>query len=315
MPGFFMRAALAAAAASTLSTPFASAGAAQPAREEAAASTRFSVTVEGKGPDLILIPGLMSSRAVWDGAVASLAGKYRLHRVQLSGFAGEPARGNIEGHILPGVVEELDSYIRANRLRRPAIAGHSMGGLLAMMLAAKHPDSVGRVLVVDALPFYSLMFGADATVASVEPRAAAFRDSIAAMPDEAWSGQQARTAAMLVRTEAARPRLIADSLASDRAVAARAVYEVMTMDARPLLASIAAPLTVVFATNAYAPEATIGPLYRSAYAKAPSARLVEIGDSYHFVMTDQSDRFNALLSEFLLREEPFSDGAAAPAKD
>jgi pimeloyl-ACP methyl ester carboxylesterase len=134
------------------------------------------------------------------------------------------------------------------------------------------------------------------------------------MPEEAWRGQQARTAAMLVRTEAARPHLIADALASDRAIAARAVYEVMTMDARPLLPSIAAPLTIAYATNVYAPEATIGALYRGAYAKAPRARLVQVPDSYHFVMTDQSERFHALLASFLRDEEPFSGGAAAPSK-
>src|SRR5688572_19942867 len=50
----------------------------------------FSVTVEGKGPDVILIPGLMSGRHVWDRTVADLGGKYRVHRLQLAGFAGEP---------------------------------------------------------------------------------------------------------------------------------------------------------------------------------------------------------------------------------
>jgi pimeloyl-ACP methyl ester carboxylesterase len=293
--------ALAAAAASTLSAPSASVAAAKSARAEAPQPTRFSVAVEGKGPDVILIPGLMSGREVWDNAVVSLAGHYRVHRIQLSGFAGEPALGNAEGAILPGLVEELDAYIKANRLVRPAIAGHSMGGLLAMMLAAKHPDSVGRVLVVDALPFYSLMFGPEATPANVEPQAAAFRDSVAGMADEAWRGQQSRTMAMLVRTESARPQRIADALASDRGVAARAIYEVMTTDARPLLGAIAAPLTIAYATNAYAPEATVGPLYRSAYQGAARARLVEVPDSYHFVMLDQPERFNALLAEFLAK--------------
>lgn len=306
--------ALAAAAASTLSPPT-PAAAAKAASAEASAPTRFSVVVEGEGPDLILIPGLMSSRAVWDEAVASLGGRYRIHRLQLSGFAGEAARGNAEGAILPGVVEELEAYIRAEKLVRPAVVGHSMGGLLAMMLAARHPDSVGRVLVVDALPFYSLMFGADATVASVEPHAARFRDTIPTIPEEAWRGQQARTAAMLVRTESARPRLVADALASDRSVAARAIYEVTTMDARPMLGSIAAPLTIAYATNSYAPESKIGALYRSAYANAPRARLVEVADSYHFVMTDQPARFRALLDSFLRDEEPFSGGAAAPTEE
>ena len=35
--------------------------------------TRFSVTVEGSGPDLILIPGLTSSRHVFDRAVREIA--------------------------------------------------------------------------------------------------------------------------------------------------------------------------------------------------------------------------------------------------
>jgi pimeloyl-ACP methyl ester carboxylesterase len=291
--------ALAAAAASTLSTPLASVAAAKPARAEAPAAARFSVTVEGKGPDLILIPGLMSGREVWDDSVASLGGRYRVHRVQLSGFAGEPARGNGSGAILDGVVEQLDAYIKANRLRRPAIAGHSMGGLLAMMLAARHPDSVGRVLVVDALPFYSLLFGPDATVAAVTPRAASFRDSIIAMDEAAWRAQQPRTMAALVKTEAARPRIIADAEASDRSVAARAVYEVMTTDARPLLPAIKAPLTIAYATNEYGSEAMVGPIYRGAYAGAPRARLVQVDGSYHFVMIDQPERFRALLAEFL----------------
>ena len=132
--------------------------------------TRFTVTVEGSGPDLILIPGLTSSRRVWDQAVAGLGGRYRVHRIQIAGFGGEPARGNAQGPVLAPVVEELHAYIAANRLRRPMVAGHSVGGLLALMLAERHPEDVSRALIVDALPFYSMLFGPDTTAASVEPR-------------------------------------------------------------------------------------------------------------------------------------------------
>jgi pimeloyl-ACP methyl ester carboxylesterase len=294
---FAFAAALAAAGTLDYAPPAAAAPASSAVPAEA--PTRFSVVVEGSGPDLILIPGLMSSRKVWDEAVASLGGRYRIHRVQLAGFAGEPVRGNAEGAIVDGVVEQLEAYIKANRLRSPAIVGHSMGGLIAMELAARHPDSVGRVLVVDALPFYSLMFGPDATVEAVAPQAAAFRDSVSVMDEAGWRAQQDRTVATLVKTEAARPRVIADNLASDRKVAARAIYEVMTTDARPLLPAIKAPLTVAYATNDFAREEMVGPLYRSAYAGAKQARLVRIDDSYHFIMYDQPERFRALLAEFL----------------
>jgi pimeloyl-ACP methyl ester carboxylesterase len=154
-------------------------------------------------------------------------------------------------------------------------------------------------MVVDALPFYGLLFGPDATVEAVRPRAAAFRDSIVAMPEAAWRAQQPATMAALVKTEAARPFLAAAALASDRRVAAEAVYEDLTTDARPLLPSIRSRLIVLYATSETAPAAAMGPLYRSAYGGAPEARLVEVPASYHFIMIDQPDRFRALLDEFL----------------
>ncbi|MDB5693714.1 MAG: alpha/beta hydrolase [Alphaproteobacteria bacterium] len=273
---------------------------AAPAPAGAAVSpTRFSVLVEGRGPDVLLIPGLMSGRKVYDRAVLGLAGRYRLHRVQLAGFAGEPARGNGAGEILPAVVEQLDSYIKSHRLRRPILVGHSMGGLIALMLAARHPESVGSVMVVDALPFYSLLFAPDATPETVKPRAAAFRDALASMNDDAWRAQQPQTMASLIRTEAMRPAAIADALASDRRVAAEAVYEVMTTDARPSLAAIRAPVTILYATNNFVPSAAAASLYRGAYQALPGAKLVEMPDSYHFIMYDQPERFQALLAAFL----------------
>ena len=115
------------------------------------APKRFSVVAKGSGPDVILIPGLTASRDVWSGTVAAVPG-YRYHLVQVAGFAGEPTRGNASGNVVAPVAEEVAQYIRAKGLKRPAIVGHSMGGTLAMMIAAEHPGRVGRVMVVDMLP-------------------------------------------------------------------------------------------------------------------------------------------------------------------
>ena len=261
--------------------------------------TRFSVTVEGTGPDLILIPGLTSSRHVWDQAVAGLGGHYRIHRIQVAGFGGVPARGNATGPVLEPVVEEIHAYIAANHLRRPMVAGHSVGGLMTLMLARRHPEDVSRALIVDALPFYAMLFGADATPASVAPQVAALRDSIAAMTDEAWRAQQSATAGRLAGTTEGRDALIRDSMASDRSVVARALYEDAVTDMRPELPSIRTPLTVVYAVNPFATEAMYGRLMRTGYATAPNVRLVAVEPSYHFIMLDQPARFQQILADFL----------------
>jgi pimeloyl-ACP methyl ester carboxylesterase len=273
------------------SAPAATAAAFQP--------TRFSVVVEGSGPDLIMIPGLTSNRRVWDRAVASLGGRYRVHRIQLAGFGGEPVRGNAEGPILAGVVEELHAYIAANHIERPFVVGHSLGGLMILMLAQRHPGDVGKGMIVDALPFIGAGYGPTATAESVAPQAAAFRDRIMALSDETFRAQQRATIASLAMTETARPALVEDSLASDRGVVARALFEDMTTDIRPALPAIGIPLTVVYAVNPYAPEASYGALMRAGYAAAPRVRYEPVEPSYHFIMVDQPERFNGMLGRFL----------------
>jgi pimeloyl-ACP methyl ester carboxylesterase len=265
----------------------------------AQAPTRFSVTVEGAGPDVIMIPGLTSHRRVWDQAIAGLGGRYRVHRIQINGFGGAPAGANAEGPVLDNVVTELHAYVRANRLERPILVGHSVGGLIALMLAQRHPDHVERALIVDALPFYGLLFGADATAASVEPRATALRDAILAMSEEQYRARQPASLAAMVMTDAERPRLLEDALASDRRVVARVLYEDMIADLRPALAAMRIPLTVAYAVNPFATEAWFGSLVRASYAGAPAVRLIPVEPSYHFIMLDQPERFQAILTAFL----------------
>lgn len=274
------------------------------ARAPAFQPTRFSVTVEGAGPDLILIPGLTSSRHVWDEAVASLGGHYRVHRIQIAGFGGEPARGNASGPVLAPVAEELHAYIQARHLRRPMIAGHSIGGLLTLMLAQRHPEDVSRALIVDALPFYATLFAPQATVDMVAPQAAQMRDSIAAMDAAAWAAQANGTIAAMVSNEGARPRVLADSTASDRGVVARALYEDLTTDVRPGLAAMRVPLTVVYAVNATATEARYGQLVRSGYAAVPDVRFIPVEPSAHFIMLDQPARFAQILADFVAGRRP-----------
>src|SRR4051812_5220699 len=83
-------------------------------------SDRISVETRGKGPDVVLIPGLSSSPKVWEGTVAAVPG-YRYHLVHVSGFDGAAAGGNATGPVVAPVAEEIARYIREAGLKRPAI--------------------------------------------------------------------------------------------------------------------------------------------------------------------------------------------------
>jgi len=269
----------------------------------AAAPTRFTVTVTGSGPDVILIPGLSTPREVWSATAAAFARTHRLHLVQIAGFGGTPAGPNAEGNILDGSVAELERYIAANRLRKPAIVGHSMGGLIALMLAERAPNSVGRVMVVDALPFIGALFAPDATVETVRPQAERLRSAMAqpATPEQRRAGAE-QVAAGLAKTPEARALVARWVVQSDPAISAEAAYEDMVTDARPGLRAIQVPVTVLFAWDSPAlPLERARALYAAAYAGTPRLELKPIEGSYHFIMLDRPDAFQAELRAFLAR--------------
>lgn len=265
----------------------------------ALAQTRFVATVTGEGPDVVLIPGLASSDEVWDETVKQLSPTHRVHTLQVKGFAGEPAGPNGEGPFLAPLIEEVAAY--AGKLGKPAIIGHSLGGLTAMEVAAKHPDVVGRVMVVDALPFYALIFMPEATAESVKPQAEMMRAQMAAQSQEQFVAGQDQVMGMLVKTDAARAAPKAWSAASDRKVVVNAMYEDMIEDARPLLPQITAPATVVYAYDAQMgrPPAVVDAMYASAYAGLKDVKLKRIDDGFHFIMFDQPAAFAAEVTEFL----------------
>src|SRR5665213_2096633 len=85
----------------------------------------FTVTVTGSGPAVILIPGLMCGGDVWNDTVDHLKGRYTCHVLTLPGFDGVP---RINPPLLSTVRDEIEAYVTDNKLDRPVLVGHSLGG-------------------------------------------------------------------------------------------------------------------------------------------------------------------------------------------
>lgn len=303
---------LLAACAATLSLALATPvmAAAAPPATFAYSPERFSAEVIGHGPDVIMIPGLNTPRAVWQPQAERLKEHYRVHLIQLRGF-GEPAGLNASGPVLDPFVADLARYLSENRIPRPAIIGHSLGGLAAMLLAVRHPDLSGRVMVVDALPFIGTLFDPAATATTIAPRAAQLKAALLAQAP-GWQAPASAPDCADIRGEAPiAPGVMSRSMegqcqirgwtsASDPRVGAQAMEDDMVTDLREDIARITVPLSVVYARDARAmPAERFTAIWRTAYARAPAARLIPVDDSMHFVMLDQPETLDRTISAFL----------------
>lgn len=262
-------------------------------------SKRISVVASGSGPDVLLIPGLATSRDVWNGTVATVPG-YRYHLVQIAGFAGtSPLANAAPGPLLELIAGEISRYIVEQRLLRPAVVGHSLGGLLALMTASKLPSVISKTMIVDMVPFGAMLFkGPDVTakeavVIGARARARYFgADRLTATK---------RLYSTMIRSDGYRTAYVAQAMASDVDVSGRLFEEVARTDLRPRLKAITGPVKVLYVS---APNIPIGEdrtdaLYAAAYRDLPQASLKRVPDSYHFIMLDQPQRFAQELREFL----------------
>ncbi len=260
----------------------------------------LSVEVVGSGPDLILVPGLNSSRQTWKHTAERLRGRYRLHLVQVAGFAGEPARANATGRVLAPTAEAIDAYIVEAKLAPAVYIGHSLGGTMGLYLAEHHPEHLKKLLLVDSLPFYGvLMGGPAATAETVKPMA----DRMEAMMSAPGAAAFDVTPMMksMVKDPDGLKAVVSWSKASNGSVGGRAMADDATLDLRPGLQAVQTPITLIypFDPGMGAPLAQWDGLYNSQFAPIPHKTLVRVDDSRHFVMFDQPARFDAALDAFL----------------
>jgi pimeloyl-ACP methyl ester carboxylesterase len=263
-------------------------------------SSRIEVETRGRGPDLILIPGLASTSAVWSRTAERLTDR-RLHLVSVRGFGDLPAGANADGAIMGAVAGEVRRYIAEAGLAAPAVIGHSMGGQIALRVAADAPARVGRLMTVDASPFFPALISPGATVGDVEPIAQVAYQAIQFLGAE---GLRSRGRALGLELDGAADAVLGSMgwQGGDRRVLAQALYEVMTVDLRHRLPDITAPVTVVYgwSPDEASPRSRTDSLFRGAYASLPSPATFErIEGAEHMVMIDQPTRFLAAVERFL----------------
>ena len=265
----------------------------------AAPAFKIDVTGNATGAPMILIPGLASSGAVWDGTVKRYCGARRCHVLTLAGFAGVPA---IDGPLLATAEQQLSEYIAANKLAQPVIVGHSLGGFLALKLAADHPEQVGRLVIVDSLPALAAVQMPSITSAQMKEMAAGMRARMLGMDAAAHQAGQLQTLRTMITGEADVQRALAWGRESDRTTVANAMADLMGQDLRQNIARIKAPTLVMGSWIAYKDFGTREQFlqtYQDQYRQLPGVTIEMADNARHFIMLDDPDWMYDRIDQFL----------------
>ena len=260
-----------------------------------AQSYSFAVKTYGTGKQtLVFIPGFACSGEVWQETVNALQDRYTCYVLTMPGFAGVPPETSPS---FEGWKKQIIHFIRDRQLRKPYLVGHSMGGGLALAVAADCPNLLQGVVVVDALPCLAALYRPDFQPSLEEQTQAcnSLLQQLNAMSDEQFIRQQRLSAATLCEDSTRQEALVRWSTASDKRTFAQLYADYANTDLRLRLSAIHVPVLVLLEPSFHRVE----PLVREQFAGLPDVRLEYAPQGLHFLMFDARDWFLQQFTAFI----------------
>ncbi len=262
--------------------------------------------VTGKGQPMVLIPGLTCPGAVWDETIAQLGQGYEYHTVTLPGFAGNKPIDNHEGKYLEKMRDLVLSYIHEQKLEKPIIMGHSLGGFLALTITIAEPDLPSKLVIVDSLPFLPAIQMQGMSEENIQAMAKNMKTqmtSSSGQSEETRKSFQRMMLQSMIKDSAKIERALQWGIESDVETTAQAMYELYTLDIREDLAKIKVPTLVLGAWIAYKNYGATREItlknYKDQYAKLDGA-IVDLTDNgNHFIMWDDPEFLTGWVKKFL----------------
>ena len=108
----------------------------------------------GKGRPIILLHGWINSWDVWRETMLSLANgeEHRVYALDFWGFGHSATRGSgpVGAFDIASYVDMVREFMDSLGIGQAPLAGHSMGGTVALQFALSHPNRTQKVVLVGA---------------------------------------------------------------------------------------------------------------------------------------------------------------------
>ncbi|MEZ5752125.1 MAG: alpha/beta fold hydrolase [Paracoccaceae bacterium] len=250
----------------------------------------------GPGEPLLLLHGVGLQAEVWEPQLADLSRDFRVIAADLPGHG--------DSSVLPGAPDLSDfvawtaGLVRALDLGAVAVAGHSMGALIAAGLAVDHPALVTRVALLNTV--YRRTPDARAAVETrAQAIAAGQADPLA--PLDRW----------FTPAETAHRAQVGAWLQGVSSAGYAAAYRAFAMGDMTYAAGIASLACPVLAMTADGDANSTPAMTQALAAAAPLGRAVVLQGHRHMMPLTAPEAVNAELRRWMAASAPLAQGRIA----
>jgi pimeloyl-ACP methyl ester carboxylesterase len=257
----------------------------------------ISYDVLGYGPSLILVHGTPSRSYIWRDVASRLADRFTVYVFDLLGFGQSERREGLDVSI-SGQSRVLDELVEAWELDAPSVAGHDIGGAIALRTHLLEGVSFGCIALLDSVVLRPWI---TPTTRHVKAHLDVYR-TMPAKTFEAIVASHLRTATHKPLDDHA----FATYLEGWRGESGQRLYlnkdaqldERDTAEFEPLLPSIGVPVSIIWGEQ----DAWLDPaLAERLHELIPGSDLLVLPETGHFAMEDSPQHITAALLDFFTR--------------
>jgi len=249
--------------------------------------TRLYWSECGDGPPLVLVHGLGSSGRDWAPQVDRFAERHRVLRLDLRGH-GRSERGD-GSYSVAQFARDVAVFLRKRAAAPAHVVGLSLGGMVALELAAGAPALVRRLVVVNSVADMRLRSWHDVWVY------ASRRLAVQALGMRRVGRLLAHTLFVKPEQDDLRRTFVRRWAQNDKQAYLQAMDAIMRWSVADRLGRIPTPTLLVSSDEDYTPVTA----KRRMAARMPNAEVAVVGDARHALPVERPAAFNATVEAFL----------------
>jgi pimeloyl-ACP methyl ester carboxylesterase len=248
-----------------------------------AAPVALKTTELGRGPTVVFVPGLGSSRTDWLPTAKKLLGRYRVVLVDLPGQGESPLPDPFS---FVTVGEALDGVLAKQNPESTIVVAHQIGGRATLAAFAAHPGRAKGVVLVDVpvgLP-----------IAIDDQQKKQFLEFMEQNYEAVATRMFSNMGRDSTQSKAIYSMFKQTPVATVKAYLREGFFSDGNKDARALKV----PAQLVITSRVWKPGMTPGTVLKTMGWEDTTAAAVRVPDAAYWVMKDQPDTLAAIISDF-----------------